>query len=68
MSVTRDIVLYMPQKTHPTVVVDEEGITYNPPVAPIFRFHGRISWSQIAALYPGEFTSQWRGAPVTSFI
>ncbi len=66
MSVTRDIVLYMSQKTHPTVVVNEEGITYNPPVAPIFRFHGRISWPQIAALYPGEFTSQRRGAPVTS--
>lgn len=66
MSVTRDIVLYMSQKTHPTVVVNEEGITYNPPVAPIFRFHGRISWPQIAALYSGEFTSQRRGVSVTS--
>jgi len=67
MSVTRDIVLSIPQKeTHPTVVVNEEGITYTLPVAPLLRFHGGISWPQIAALYPGEFTSQRRGAPVTS--
>ncbi len=67
MSVTRDIVLYMPQKTHPSVVVNEEGITYNLPVAPLLRFHGSISWPQIAALYPGEFTTQRRGVPETSY-
>lgn len=45
--------LLVPQ---PLVVVNQHGITYNPPSAAFLDFGASLAWDEIAALYPLEWT------------
>jgi hypothetical protein len=64
MNDIQDIVLYTPRKKQPVVVVTKDGITYDPPGWSIFKFNASILWSQITAIYPGEFVKQRHGVNV----
>jgi hypothetical protein len=53
--------LYKLYFSNPVVVINDEGITYNPPKLGSFAFRSFISWEEISALYPGELTINKRG-------
>ena len=68
MNNAQDIVLYPLRRKQPVVVVNAEGVTYNPPVLPLFKFNATISWSEIAAIYPDEIRTQQRLHPYLAIV